>query len=1140
MTELLLARAGAGKMDAVLKRLRDLKEKNPLAKIWVLLATERQINTYRDRLMGSTVFNVEFFNFYTLYHSLLAGNPQRCLEEFARAGLLRSMMEQLKPELTIFRDIALLPGFIDIVAEFIYELKQNLVTPEDFHQAAVQPKEYELALIYERYQKLLREHDVVDREGEGWLALEALNNDTRLAADVDLLLVDGYDQFNRLQANLLARLAGRVSQTLITLTNVPDRETTVGRRFLRARQRLEETHKREDVALDVYSVDAVSGAHVYDAGEGRDTHEDDDTRDRNTAAELDPNAPAPALYHLSKEIFRQHPVKHQLDEKQTAIHMIETPDIAGEVAAVLRHVKRLLLDGQTTPDDILIAVRDYATYGKYFAAQGKRYGVPLALHYGEPLKDNPAIVALLDLLALHLGDFRRRELLDVLRSPYFTFPGLPPNAADHLDALSAAHLLTGGRAAWLSALDTAAEAAPDDTPDDDERAERFRLDPALAAQLRAGLEAFFDAVTPPATGTIDVYIAWLEMLIGEDETDPDVEDAPASGFEASEGSGDAFPADTAQEAPSFEFEASEELGDVLPEETAEESLPYTLAMMRRIRTDAPPDIIARDLRAMETFKRLLHGLLTADALYESLKLRRMYTQREFLSDLTAAVNAASVRPSSASRTGRVLVTIVADARGLPHKHVIISGLAEGVFPAPVPEDPLLLDTERNRLREARIELPTQAERADEEGLFFELINQAHDSLTLTRPYLKEGDPWIESHLWRAVIAVFDGLEPKTLPIGSVVPLEEAATPPEAALAAVRQAVQPPNWLRGAYWQHIEGAIRVEAGRLSDAPHDHYSGRLRDKTLVDHVAAALDANRMWSASQLNDYGMCPYRFFAGRMLNLKPLEVPETSIDSRKLGSLYHAILETTYRTVKEKGLAIISDNQAAALEILEEAAADLLADAPKRFGFNASPLWEYEKPVLLRRLRNTIKADFEGVNAISKLTKKAARRPHLQEARFGIKGTPSVTLKAGGETLKLRGSVDRIDLTESGAVVVDYKLGSSKIGVDELRRGRNFQMLVYLEAAQKLLAAEADPAPPVEGGVFLRIGSKDEIGALHSVEHAEDIERSLEILAANLEHGRAGNFSATINKAQNGKCASFCDFAQFCRVANTHRRKREH
>ncbi len=149
--------------------------------------------------------------------------------------------------------------------------------------------------------------------------------------------------------------------------------------------------------------------------------------------------------------------------------MIEAPDPAREVGAILRRVKRLLLDG-CAPDDILIAVRDWGQYGGQIAAQGRRYGLPLALHYGDPLAQNPAVVALLNLIDLHAGDFRRRDLLDGLRSPYFAVPGIEAAQVDLLERISREFRVLGGRAAWLEAVALAAQGAAL-LDDEDERAE---------------------------------------------------------------------------------------------------------------------------------------------------------------------------------------------------------------------------------------------------------------------------------------------------------------------------------------------------------------------------------------------------------------------------------------------------------------------------------------------------------------------------------------------------------------------------------------------------------------------------------------------------------------------------------------------
>jgi hypothetical protein len=81
---------------------------------------------------------------------------------------------------------------------------------------------------------------------------------------------------------------------------------------------------------------------------------------------------------------------------------------------------------------------------------------------------------------------------------------------------------------------------------------------------------------------------------------------------------------------------------------------------------------------------------------ESPRNRRCAAEREeFLNELRTAVQSAAW--SYPNRTGRVLVTMVTDARGLPHKHVLSSPV-EGY--SAQPEDPLYLDTERQRLAAA--------------------------------------------------------------------------------------------------------------------------------------------------------------------------------------------------------------------------------------------------------------------------------------------------------------------------------------------------------------------------------------------------------------------------------------------------------
>ncbi len=1080
-TEFMLASVGAGKTEAAQSRLTDLKRRDPYAKVWCLLATERQIYAFRQRLMerpeaSSVYVNIEFFTFYGLYHYILesAGNPQRVLDNAARYRLLRLILAQLERdgELEVFGRIAQTPGFIRLLADFLYEFKQGMTDPDRFGHAALTDKDREIARIYALYQDVLRMNAMVDREGEGWLALDELENDRHLARDVSLLLVDGYDQFNPLQSQLLTLLAGRADETLITLTHVEGREATIGKRFARALERLVKDHQSESVVHRVRRpLTQSSGRHS-------------------------------ALRHLIDSIFVADAPRVSA---QGGITLLEAPDTTAEIAATLRHAKRLILDG-AKPDDILIAVRDWTRYGSGFAPQARAYGLPLAIDGGEALADNPAIYALLRLLDLHRADFRRRELLDVLRSAYWAIPGIGAAEIDLLERISRERLVTGGRKEWLAAL---AAAAPRKDEEGEIAEEGDTQDEAAKlAALRAALERFFAAVTPPHSRLPDEYAIWLEDLLGSD--------------------GVADPED---------------------EERALSSPRYSLDWIGQVRQPTVgagrSGIVARDLAALAAFKRMLRGMLGAQRLFISLEGDDIPGWETFYGDLVNAAKGATLR-TSAGRDGRVLVTTVSEARGLPHRHVLVLGLSEGIFPMRAAQDPLYLDSERLALRARGIELQTQAERSDDDGLFYEMISLATESLTLTRTTLEKGAPLPHSHLWRAVRLAFRDAEPREQRIGAVVPLADTASPREAALAIADglSRATPANDLAGGYawwsaehpttWAHIQRARTIELRRMSRAPHDHYSGRLHNAALIAQASEQF-SRRIWSASQLNDFGTCGFRFFAKRMLRLEPLTEPEEAMDAAQLGSIYHEILEATYRQIAGEGLALIPENTDAALEIFDDHAVRLLASAPERLGFRASALWQQEQQLILRRLRLLIRQDFDPESDINttirKFNRDGERRPWILEAAFG--DGDGMTLELGDERIRLRGKIDRIDRIGDQIFILDYKSGSTKIPTSEITRGRNFQMMLYLLAAQALGAGT--DAPAVAGGAFWHISTRRTSGELRPDDSAIDEGRAH--LAAYLARGKAGDFSAEANKMEEGKCSRYCEYATMCRMAIMRRGK---
>lgn len=1086
-TDLLIAPVGAGKTERALDELIKIKSQpdGAFLPIWVLLPGKRQEDAFRQRLIerqSRVYFNVTFFSFYTLYAYLLdiAGIPQREVEETARLRLLRFILTGMKSrdELTIYQAIAEKPGFARTVADFIAELKQNVVQPDDFELAAQtgSDKDRDLARIYTAYQDLLRERDLVDKEGEGWLALAEIEKQPTIASDVALLIVDGFDQFNLLQAQLLALLASRAKQTLITMPAVPGREATVGRRFIEAINRLQTAYQKFNQTIHLQPI-STSKATRHDA-----------------------------LTYITEWGFRVDAKPRPSDGK---LAFIEAPDSAHEAGAVMRRVKRLLLES-SPPDEILIAVRDWERYGEHLATHARIYGIPVALHYGEKLTSNPAIVALLNLLKLSSQDFRRRDLLDTLRSPYFHIPELTSEQIDQLEQVSQSQVVLGGRELWLEAIAAASRASLDE--DDDANP---LLTSEQSADLSTRLKHFFNALKPPSENRLYDTIAWVENLIGADE----------------------------------QVEADEQIIDA----------PYTLNMLSQLRgTIDDAAIISRDLLALRTFKNVLRQLYAAQNLFAALGLSQTedITWTEFLADLEMTLEAAAVN-QGANRSGRVLITTVSDARGLPHKHVFIPGLSEGLFPALTSEDPLYLDSERLALTARGIPLETQAERAADEGLFYELISLPRESLTLSRPTLQNGAFWPESHLWRTVRVLFSDadtlIERDRIRLGAVVKAEDAASSSEAILA-VAQALNAPeltahdlslyNWLvsqRQADWERIHNARQIELNRMTNPQATIYSGRLSASPLLSWVADELGERRTWSASQFNDYGQCGFRFFAKRLLKLEKVEEPETGMDAAQLGTLNHAILEKTYRQLGENGASITPEFLDQALQTLHEVAEAELTAAPNRYAFRASALWQQEKRALLRRLEALVKLDFSADSPVTKKFGDEPRQPYRLEMPFR-EASNMVQIPISPEVghVRVTGYIDRIDRQGDRAIFIDYKTGSKTIPTKEMQQGRNFQMMLYLLVGQIVLAEDPE-APHPAGGLFWHLRNGNPSGAirLDNIDDENAIEQARDHLSQHIQRGREGDFRAHPNKTGNGPCSHYCEFSQFCRVSIMRRPRRE-
>ena len=309
-----------------------------------------------------------------------------------------------------------------------------------------------------------------------------------------------------------------------------------------------------------------------------------------------------------------------------------------------------------------------------------------------------------------------------------------------------------------------------------------------------------------------------------------------------------------------------------------------------------------------------------------------------------------------------------------------------------------------------------------------------------------------------------------------------------------------------------------------------------------MAQQLGEQRTWSASQFNDFGYCAFRFFAKRLLRLSEVEEPSEGLDAAQLGSLQHAILEETYSIFRDRKTILSPENVEFAIETMHAQADTIFATAPKDFGFRQTPLWEQEQAEIRRRLEALISLDFSNEkdnpfigtsrtkNAVVKAVgPNAERTVFALESEFGNDTAP-MALHGTAGWVKARGFIDRIDRVGNKLIVVDYKSGTQMPSAKDIESGRNFQMMLYLAAAEHVVAPQYNDLH-VAAGLFWSIRSRKAAGQV-APDQAE-IENARQYLDSYILAARAGKFDVDPPKTENGRCFRHCEFYQLCRVQRT-------
>lgn len=414
----------------------------------------------------------------------------------------------------------------------------------------------------------------------------------------------------------------------------------------------------------------------------------------------------------------------------------------------------------------------------------------------------------------------------------------------------------------------------------------------------------------------------------------------------------------------------------------------------------------------------------------------------------------------------VFVGRVGDVVGAAFDRVHVVGIVEGSFPRSAAPASLVTESDRRALDA----LDTADRRRRDQHRDFLAAMAAAGSRTLGMPRSdprsgrpRHASPWLldaasDLHGSRLFGETLTRIEDQgewliRLPsaeatlLGGPVPLSLTERDARELAALRREGTRLPGDALATAAPRLARGLDAVAGRASDRATE-WDG------IVGPGVAAL-ADRAHSPTSLENWPACPFRYFLGQVLRIRPLDTPEEieTLSGLDRGSLVHDVLEAF---VRERGLGKPPDEpwDDADHNRLDEIAEETFAEYEARGRTGRELLWSLQQRDVRRTLHTILTVDDE-------LRAEYGASPEAVELAFGLGDDDPVELEIGsGRRLRFRGRIDRVDRIDgpegSTLRVVDYKTGRALASKtkdpyqdDHFVAGTQLQLPIYALAARR-------------------------------------------------------------------------------------------
>lgn len=744
---------------------------------------------------------------------------------------------------------------------------------------------------------------------------------------------------------------------------------------------------------------------------------------------------------LVESVYSENPQDHDDIDTDDFLEIHSLPDRYREVEYIAGEVKKLLID---FPDDqkpsqlfeICICFPSLEIYAPLVREIFDDYGIPFNISAGFPLTRAHLVKALDLLIRVIENDFEKTDLLRFLQSPYFDFTTFLSekeniSISGIVEILSGMRIASGGEQ-WIIGMERQV------------LAQQKKID-----DIKSGVYSPEDENGEPG-----VLMKKYSVSAAKYQSALDLIKSLSNLFEPF------------RKKTRFQNH-SETLLHVIKE------LGLLDQIMPSFKSRGGIGILRRDAAAWEPFR----DLLEETASLESDVLKNSRTFAEFASELRFLLSLSQYRPEEINKDA-VQVLGRLEPRLYSFSHFFLGGFLENEFP-PVTRAPFFSTGEDARNVPLFLN-PVDA--SADRYLFYHYLRRTRSRFMITYPASQSGNPMIPSPMLREISRCFGLNRSEMVKSGYEKKQIYSETDLQKNIGE-RSARQDCKDELEELWRIYE----ILPGKKSNTEiciNAIESSRLDPEVRVSPDDDLFQKN-VYSVSQLETYGNCPFQYYVERILRLsEPEELPE-EMTALERGGLIHKILFKFYTERKAKeNLPIDSDmEEESARKRIREIAEEEMSHFPYDDIF-----WENEKERITGydgpEGRDGILGGFIS-NERKYFDSGPVFLPEFFEAGFGrlprqlgdkdsISTTRYYIIPHPEGEIRLRGKVDRVEILGDHFAVVDYKTGSAK-KIGDLEDGKSLQLPVYLLAMKDLLERNYEKEFHPAGGIFYVLKTENNI-----------------------------------------------------------------